>query len=103
MVLLFNIEKIHKYKGGIETYMELHHVKKMLPLLFINLLVCYRKAAYLHKENSEWRKVLQSKGAVALFSNLFYILGAVGSFMLNYLWTYYRDAEVKVFCAHLGT
>lgn len=30
----------------------------------------------MHKENSEWRKVLQSKGAVALFSNLFYILGA---------------------------
>lgn len=61
--------------------MQLHHVKKMLPLLFINLLVTGRQH-YCTKKR-EWRKVLQSKGTVVLFSNLFYILGAGVSWVFH--------------------
>lgn len=81
MVLLFNVERIHKYKGGIVTYMQLHHVKKMLSLLFINLLVTGRQHNCTEKtQNGE---VLQSKGDMALFSNLFYILGAGVSWVFH--------------------
>lgn len=82
-MLLFNIKRIHKYKDGIETYMQLHHVKKMPPLLFINLLFVTGRQHNCTKKIQSWRKMLQSKGALALLSHLFGILGAGVSWVFH--------------------